>query len=187
MRKAVGVEPPRFMLSRRNAIRFSEARLHAVSSRKLYSEHGFEALIRPLSGQVCHSLIVVSNCRPGSAEAQAAWPIRSHNSRAGNLLATLPSVRRVRLPGAVGRDAVEELVRDPHRIVRILPGDRQIAPRNPNRCRRCGSRSRYSPGGRTGSPAGCSFPGSSRGGRRGSRASMPGSAPGRRGRRACGC
>ena len=42
-------------------IRLSEARLHAVSSRNMYSEHGLEALMRPLSGQVCHSLMVVSN------------------------------------------------------------------------------------------------------------------------------
>src|SRR6516164_8832724 len=82
--------------SRLNAIRFSEARLQAVSSRKLYSEHGFEALIRPLAGQVCHSLIVESNCSPGSAEAQAAWPMRSHNSLACKVLATLPSVRRIK-------------------------------------------------------------------------------------------
>src|SRR5205823_9579637 len=81
--------------SRRNAIRLREARLHAVSSKKLYSEHGFEALIRPLAGQVCQSFIVVSNCSPGSAEAQAAWPIRSHSSRARSRLATFPPVRRV--------------------------------------------------------------------------------------------
>ena len=37
------------------------ARLQAVSSRNMYSEHGFEPLIRPPSGQVCHSLMVVSN------------------------------------------------------------------------------------------------------------------------------
>src|SRR6516225_10281299 len=85
--------------SRLNAIRFKEARLQAVSSRKLYSEHGFDALIRPLSGQVCHSLIVVSNCSPGSAEAQAAWPMRSHSFRAGKVLAVLPSVRRTRSHG----------------------------------------------------------------------------------------
>src|SRR5215510_7601346 len=64
---------------RRKRIRFSEARLHAVSSRNMYSEHGFEALMRPDSGQVCHSLMVVSNCTPGSAEAQAAAPIFSHS------------------------------------------------------------------------------------------------------------
>src|SRR6185295_14759046 len=89
--------------SRRNAIRFREARLHAVSSRKLYSEHGLEALIRPLSGQVCQSLIVVSNCSPGSAEAQAAWPIRSHSSRALTAFETVPSVRRVSCQGPSAR------------------------------------------------------------------------------------
>src|SRR5260370_10381054 len=85
----------KLLSSRRNAIRLREARLHAVSSRKLYSEHGFEALIRPLSGQGFHSLIVVSNCSPGSAEAQAAWPILSHSSRARSRLAVLPSGRPV--------------------------------------------------------------------------------------------
>src|SRR5579862_8232319 len=66
----------------------------------MYSEHGFDALIRPLSGQVCQSLIVVSNCTPGSAEAQAAWAMRSHSAAAGTVLAILPSVRRVRFQSA---------------------------------------------------------------------------------------
>ena len=39
--------------------RFSDARLQAVSSRNMYSEHGLEALIGPAAGQVCQSLIVV--------------------------------------------------------------------------------------------------------------------------------
>ena len=39
--------------SRRNFIRLIEARLQAESSTCMYSEHGFEALIRPDSGQVC--------------------------------------------------------------------------------------------------------------------------------------
>ena len=52
-------------------IRFRDARLQAVSSRNMYSEHGLEALMRPELGQVCHSLMVVSYCRPGSAQAQA--------------------------------------------------------------------------------------------------------------------
>src|SRR5215471_9496808 len=79
--------------ARRKLSRLSEARLQAVSSRNMYSEHGLEALIRPLPGQVCQSLIVVSNCTPGSAQAQAAWAIFSHRSRAFRVLATLPSVR----------------------------------------------------------------------------------------------
>src|ERR1700754_1947607 len=82
--------------ARRKVIRFSDARLQAVSSRNMYSEHGFEALIRPDSGQVCHSLMVVSNCTPGSAEAQAAAPIFSQRSRGLMVLWSLPSVRRIR-------------------------------------------------------------------------------------------
>src|SRR5262244_1300397 len=80
-----------------NVIRFKDARLQAVSSRNMYSEHGLLALMRPDSGQVCHSLMVVSNCTPGSAEAQAAAPIFSQRSRAFSVLCTLPSVRRIRV------------------------------------------------------------------------------------------
>src|SRR6266705_6970054 len=81
----------------RNASRFSEARLQAVSSRNMYSEHGFDALIGPEAGQVCQSLMVEWYCRPGSAQAQAAWPIFSHRSRAFSVLAILPGlVRQVR-------------------------------------------------------------------------------------------
>src|SRR3954463_2871253 len=81
----------------RNASRFSEARLQAVSSRNMYSEHGLLATIWPEAGQVCQSLTVVWYCRPGSAQAQAAWPIFSHRSRAFTVLAILPGlVRHVR-------------------------------------------------------------------------------------------
>src|SRR5258708_38834089 len=66
----------------RNASRFSEARLQAVSSRNMYSEHGFDALIGPEAGQVCQSLMVEWHCRPGSADAHAPEPIMSHSSRA---------------------------------------------------------------------------------------------------------
>ena len=61
----------------------------------MYSEHGFEALMRPDSGQVCQSLIVVSYCTPGSAECQAASATLSHRARALTVLATLPVVRSV--------------------------------------------------------------------------------------------
>ncbi len=40
-------------------IRLSDARLHAESSMCMYSEHGFEALIGPVFGQVCQLLMVV--------------------------------------------------------------------------------------------------------------------------------
>src|SRR6185295_12515457 len=81
------------VFSSKNFIRFNEARLHAVLSRNMYSEQGLDALMRPPSGQVCHSLMVVSYCTPGSAQAQAAWPIFSHSSVAGRVLLTLPLVR----------------------------------------------------------------------------------------------
>src|ERR1044072_9037911 len=46
--------------ARRNFIRFSDARLQLELSRCRYSLHGFDAVIRPDSGQVCQSLIVSS-------------------------------------------------------------------------------------------------------------------------------
>src|SRR5919201_1533280 len=63
-------------------VRLMDARLQAVSSRNIYSLHGLLALMRPSVGQVCHSLMVVSNCTPGSAHDQAAKAIWSHRSRA---------------------------------------------------------------------------------------------------------
>src|SRR6266567_1460604 len=69
--------------ARRNFIRLSDARLHAESSTCMYSEHGFEALIRPDTGLVCQLLIVVSYWTPGSAQRHAASAIALHqmNSR----------------------------------------------------------------------------------------------------------
>src|SRR5262245_50342185 len=60
----------------------------------MYSEHGLLALIGPALGHVCHALMVVSNCTPGSAQRHAALPICSHSSAAWNLLATCPVVRQ---------------------------------------------------------------------------------------------
>src|SRR5579863_4772210 len=68
----------RVSLSKKCA-RLIDARLHAVLSRNMYSEHGLEALMRPPSGQVCHSLMVLSYCTPGSAQAQAAKAISSQS------------------------------------------------------------------------------------------------------------
>src|SRR4051794_19466643 len=48
----------------------------------MYSLQGLLALILPSAGHVCHSLTVVSNCTPGSAQLQAANAISSHSSRA---------------------------------------------------------------------------------------------------------
>src|SRR4051794_27201289 len=82
--------------SRRNRIRFSEARLQAESSTCMYSEQGLDALIRPDSGQVCQRLIVVSYWMPGSAQRQAASEIWVIRSRASTDLTGDPSVRASR-------------------------------------------------------------------------------------------
>src|SRR3712207_5069272 len=86
--------------SRRNLSRFRLARLHELLSRLMYSEHGLEAVIRPVSGLVCQSLIVSSYWMPGSAQDQAAWAIFPNSSRASTVLITRLSVR-ARRPNSV--------------------------------------------------------------------------------------
>src|SRR5688572_20902904 len=68
----------------RNFIRLMLARLQAVLSRNMYSLHGFDALMRPLLGQVCQRLIVVSYCTPGSPQCQAHSAMRLSTSLAGH-------------------------------------------------------------------------------------------------------
>ncbi len=68
-----------------NFMRLRLARLQAVSSRNMYSEHGFDPLMRAVVGQVCQSLIVVSYWMPGSPHCQAASAIIFMRSRAGKV------------------------------------------------------------------------------------------------------
>src|SRR5262249_3862223 len=79
--------------SLRNLRRFNDARLHDELSRLMYSEHGWDAVIRPVSGLVCQSLMVSSYCRPGSAHSHAAWLILRNNSRASTVSITSPVLR----------------------------------------------------------------------------------------------
>src|SRR5579863_10530986 len=65
-----------------NFSRLKLARLHAELSRNMYSLHGFEALMRAVFFDVCHLLIVVSNCMPGSPHSQVASAILCMISRA---------------------------------------------------------------------------------------------------------
>ena len=67
---------------RRNFMRLIEARLQAESSTCMYSEHGFDALMRPELGDVCHWLMVVSYWTPGSAQRHAASAMSRMSSRA---------------------------------------------------------------------------------------------------------
>src|ERR1700678_2520860 len=63
-------------------IRFSDERLHAESSRNMYSEHGFDALMRAVFLHGCHLFTVVSNCMPGSPHWWVASAICRIMSRA---------------------------------------------------------------------------------------------------------
>src|SRR3954451_16282365 len=86
--------------SLRNFIRFNDARLHELLSRLMYSEHGLDALIRPVSGLVCQSLIVSSYWMPGSAHSQAAWVTLRNRALAPTVSMTEPSMR-ARRPNSV--------------------------------------------------------------------------------------
>src|SRR3954454_19301432 len=69
--------------SRRNFIRLIDDRLQALSSRNMYSEHGFDELIGAVFGQVCQRWIVSSYWRPGSPQSQVPSAIASISLRAG--------------------------------------------------------------------------------------------------------
>src|SRR5882757_5771624 len=84
----------------RNFSRFSEARLQDVLSRLMYSEHGLDAVMRPVSGLVCQSLIVSSYWTPGSAHSQAAWATLRNSSLAPTVSIT-SCVLRARSPNSV--------------------------------------------------------------------------------------
>src|SRR5205085_2223102 len=77
----------------KNFVRFKEERLHAELSRNMYSEQGFDALIRDVFGHVCHRLIVVSYWTPGSAQPHAATAVIFHRSPALYVSTTSPVVR----------------------------------------------------------------------------------------------
>ena len=75
-------------------MRLTLARLHAVSSRNMYSEHGFDALMRPVFGHVCQRLMVESYCTPGSAQPHAASATLRQRSLASSVSQTSPVVRK---------------------------------------------------------------------------------------------
>src|ERR1700691_5370974 len=73
-------------------ITLSDARLHAVSSRNMYSDQGFEALMRAVFLQVCDWFTVVSYCMPGSPHCQVDSAMRCSSSRALNFSTGFPSL-----------------------------------------------------------------------------------------------
>src|SRR3954471_13102492 len=77
----------------RNFIRLSEARLQDELSSERYSEHGLDAVMRPVSGLVCQSLIVSSYWMPGSAHSHAACAILRNSDLASTVSMTSPVLR----------------------------------------------------------------------------------------------
>ena len=65
-------------------------------SSDMYSLHGLLAVMRPVSGLVCQSLIVSSYWMPGSAQAHAASEIFCQSWRASTRSMTSPVPRAVR-------------------------------------------------------------------------------------------
>ena len=86
----------------------------------MYSEHGLDAVMRPVSGLVCQSLIVSSYCRPGSAHAQAASLILRNRSRASTVSMTSPVPRAAQAEVGAVLDRTHELVADADRVVGVL-------------------------------------------------------------------
>src|SRR4051812_46617005 len=89
----------KLLSSLRNFIRLSDARLQEVLSRLMYSEHGLDAVMRPVSGLVCQSLIVSSYWMPGSAHSHAACATLRKRPLASTVSSTSP-VARARRPNS---------------------------------------------------------------------------------------
>src|SRR5438270_12656330 len=66
----------------------------------MYSEHGLEPLMRPVMAAVCHRLMVVSNCMPGSAHSHVALEIWRMRSRALTVFTISPVVTARRCQSA---------------------------------------------------------------------------------------
>src|SRR4051794_10911296 len=92
--------------SLRNFNRFSEARLHEELSKCMYSLQGLDAVMRPVSGQVCQSLMVPSYWMPGSAHSHAACAILRNSPLASTVSTVSPVCRALSansLPSSTAR------------------------------------------------------------------------------------
>src|ERR1700712_5760405 len=92
--------------SLRNFSRLRLARLHEELSSDMYSLHGLDAVMRPVSGLVCQSLIVSSYWMPGSAHSHAACATLRNRPLASTVSMTSPVLRARRpnsLPSSTAR------------------------------------------------------------------------------------
>jgi hypothetical protein len=92
----------------------------------MYSEQGFDALMRAVFGHGCQSLIVVSNCMPGSPQSQADSEIWRIRSRALSSPSASASVTAIVVHSPSGLHGAHELVGHAHRVVRVLELDRVV-------------------------------------------------------------
>ena len=99
-------------------------------ARRVVEEHVFRAGIGgadlPVLGQVCQSLIVVWNWRPGSAQSHAAVAMRSQISRAFTFCLVFPSVRFTSSHQSVVEHRLHEGVGETKRVVRGLAAHRVV-------------------------------------------------------------
>ena len=110
--------------SLRNFSRFSDARLHEELSSDMYSEHGLDAVMRPVSGLVCQSLIVSSYWMPGSAHSHAASRDLAPQLAGVDGLDDLAGRAGPQAELGALLDRAHELVGDPDRVVGVLVLDR---------------------------------------------------------------
>ena len=84
--------------------------MQAESSIDMYSEHGFDAVIGPVFGSVCHLLIVVSYWTPGSAHCHAASAIGPYEEYPKN---REPHNQVMRMHQAAAYEIENDLVEEP--------------------------------------------------------------------------
>ena len=109
----------------RNFSRLRLARLQAELSRCMYSQHGFEPLMRPVLAAVCQWLIVVSNCMPGIGALPGGLGDLAHEVAGLDRADDRAVGDGPQVPVGVVDDGLHELVGDPDGVVGVLVLDRR--------------------------------------------------------------
>ena len=145
-----GFDVERAVCRSQNGSRLTEARLQAVSSRNMYSEHGFDARIAP-AGRAGVPVV------HGGVEVQAR--IGRGPGGVADLLPQVAGLQRLHhlavlaggeVPVGIALDGAQEVVGERDGVVGVLAGDGEVGFRVPIGVVDRGSRSRCSPAWRTG-------------------------------------
>ena len=97
--------------------------MHAVSSRNMYSEQGFEALMRAVFLQVCQRLTVVSYCMPGSPQCQVESAILKQQVAGAEFFDGLAVGDVAGPPVAILFGGAHEVVGDADGVIGVLEED----------------------------------------------------------------